>query len=54
VCQWGDVFLKEVMGTGPPGDQDQGSTYTGILVIELDPIIGRDGWHLDTLLSAGN
>jgi hypothetical protein len=42
------------MGTGLPRDQDQGSTVADILVIELDPIIGRDGGHLETLLSAGH
>jgi hypothetical protein len=54
LCECGDVFLKEMMGTAPPGDQDQGSTVTDIFVVELYPIIGRDGGHLDTLLSPGH
>jgi hypothetical protein len=40
--------------TNPPGDQDEGPPGADILVIELDSIIGRDGWHLETLLSEGS
>jgi hypothetical protein len=52
--EWGNVFLKEVMGTAPPGDQEQGATVADIFIVEPDPIIGRDGWHRETLLSAGH
>jgi hypothetical protein len=54
LCEWGDVFLKEAMTTGPPGDQDQRAPLADLLVIKLDSIIGRDGWHLDILLSEVN